>query len=107
MNNYSSEVPWTGKSGRKYKYFVYKIGALLSGPGNYIFTRLSENGDHAAILIGHTGDLSHGLASQARTNRVIEAGATHLCVHNEANEGARAVEEKDLVTEYHPPCNAT
>ncbi|MEO8458017.1 MAG: hypothetical protein ABI559_09410 [Chloroflexota bacterium] len=107
MENYSAEVPWTGKSGRNYKYFVYKIGTELSGPGNFVFTRRAANGDHDPIFFGQTKDLQQSLATQAKAGQVVEAGATHVCVHNEVNEGKRAVELSDLVTEHHPPCNAT
>ena len=99
-------IEWTGKSGTKYKYWIYDIKTTFTeGPGNYMFAKKSPEG-HYPIYIGETNDLSTRLPSHEKRESAISNGATHVHIHGNTNgQQARRVEEADLVDRWHPVCN--
>jgi hypothetical protein len=103
MARYTAEIPWKGKSGRNYNYYVYKIGGALEGPGNFIFSRRSDDGRHQPIYIGQTGDLNLHLGPLGTMSRALAAGATHVCVRPQSDAATRAIEEDDLKKQHAAP----
>ena len=101
------EVKWTGKSGREYTYWLYKIGTSFSAvPANYIFCEETTENKLRSIYIGQTGDLSERFDNHHRMPCIKREGATHICTHKSSSEeDVRMTEEADLIANYDPPCN--
>lgn len=105
-----SETPtisWTGLSGKKYGYWIYKIGASFKEePGNYIFAKETQTGYWSPSYIGETVNLDMRLGDHEKEACARKHGATHIHAHlNSAGEKARRLEENDLIRKYNPPCN--
>ena len=100
-------MKWQGKSGRKYKYWVYKIGTKFKEtPANYVLARETADLTFAPLYVGQTGDLSEPLDDGQKMPLIRESGATHIHAHaNSRGEGARLEEEADLVGMWGPVCN--
>ena len=100
-------IHWEGKSGTKYKYWIYKIGTTFTAaPGNYVFAKETKPGTFEPIYIGETGDPSERFDNHHKMPCIRKYGATHIHVHtNAGGEAARKTEEADLVQKQNPPCN--
>lgn len=100
-------ILWSGKSGEKYSYWIYKIGyAFASSPGNYVFARETESKTYQPVYIGQTSDLSERFDNHHKMPCIKRNGATHICAHkNSSGETARQDEESDLIENYNPVCN--
>lgn len=100
-------ILWPGKSGTRYKYWIYRIGtSFTEAPGNYIFAQESEPGTFRPIYIGQTSDLSMRLGNHEKEECAKRNGATHIQVHlTPTGEKARLAEEKDLILRWQPVCN--
>jgi len=100
-------MEWPGQSGRRYKYWVYKIGTKFKEtPANYMFARETAPLTFAPVYVGQTSDLSVGLDDNQRTPCIREFGATHVHAHaNSRGEAARLEEEADLMGMWDPICN--
>jgi len=100
------EVVWTGISGKKYTYWLYKIGTTFNAtPGNYIFCKQTEK-TLTAVYIGQTGDLSERFDYHHKMPCIKRNEATHICVHKSSkDEDVRKTEENDLIVNYNPICN--
>ena len=100
-------MKWQGQSGRRYKYWVYKIGTKFKeAPANYVFARETAALTFAPVYVGQTGDLGSPLDDHEKMPLIRESGATHIHVHaNSRGEPARLEEEADLVNMWSPICN--
>ena len=100
-------IKWEGRSGRKYQYFVYKLGTRFKeAPGNYVLARETGDLTFAPVYIGHTEDISRELDRETLVPDILERGATHVHVHaNSRGEPARVAEEADLLSMWSPVCN--
>jgi hypothetical protein len=92
MNSEPPTIEWVGASGRRYRYWIYRVGtAFVRAPGNYVYAKESNRkpGHWSPISIGECDDLS--------VERGAVAGATHVHVH-QAHEGfqSRLGEETDI-----------
>ena len=98
---------WTGQPGREYMYWIYEIGTVFSAePANYIFARERSAGNHEAVYVGQTGDLSERFDRHPVMPRIGLSGATHIHVHkNDDGRRARIAEQNDLIARWDPPCN--
>jgi hypothetical protein len=100
---------WTGKSGKKYTYNVYKISEQInwsSVAGNYIFAKVTPQNTWSAVYAGETSDFSSRFTNHHAQQCIDRNGGTHI--HARANAGgdqARRDEEKDIRDNYDPPCN--
>ena len=101
-------IKWQGRSGRKYKYWVYKIGTRFKeAPANYIFTRETAELTFAPIYISQTDDLSQQFDGHDKMPLIQQNGATHIHIHgNSRGEVARLEEEADLVSMWNTVCNS-
>jgi hypothetical protein len=101
------KIIWTGKSGKEYTYWFYKIGTAFDAvPANYIFCKETTENKVRAIYIGETGDLSERFDNHHRMSCIKREGATHVCAHKSStDEDERRNEERDLIANYDPPCN--
>lgn len=100
-------IQWDGRSGRTYKYWIYKIGTTFEkAPGNYIFAKETKPNTFRPIYIGETEDLSERFDDHHKMPCIKQEGATHIHVHkNTGGETARQAEEADLVGRWNPICN--
>lgn len=99
-----SLVFWTGRSGRRYAYYVYPLGRILSAaPGNFIYARLNDRGQWDAAYVGETVDLATITASEGMLAMAREKGATHLHAHlTLGNRDGRVDEQADLQDRFAP-----
>ena len=105
-----TKITWTGKSGKKYAYWLANIGDTFNAvPGNYIFVKETQPGSWKAIYIGETKDLDDRLSNPDSHEKMPCAkreGATHICNHsNDRGQKDRRDEESDLIASENPPCN--
>ena len=107
-NSEVRKVVWTGKSGKRYEYFIYEIGTEFSAvPGNYIYSKLNSNGKWVAVYVGETENLKNrDLESHHQKDCIKRNGATHIHVHKSSTvKSVRLDEETDLRANYNPTCN--
>ena len=97
-------IKWEGRSGRKYKFWVYKLGTTFKEtPANFILTRETADLTFAPVYIGQTDDLSKQFVDFEEMPEVRQGGATHIHVHaNSRGEAARLEEEADLLDRWKP-----
>ena len=75
-------INWVGNSGKKYQYWIYKIGmSFTSAPANYVFARKTEQEKFSAIYIGQTSDISERFDNHEKMPCITRNKATHVCVH--------------------------
>jgi hypothetical protein len=100
-------IHWEGKSGKRYRSWIYPIGTEFSGgPGNYMFAREMPTGLFRPIYAGETGDLSNRFDNHHKMPCIKREGATHICVHKSSENGnERRREEADIVARYNLVCN--
>ena len=104
------EIYWDGASGKRYKFWVHKIGyrPKADNEGVYIYARPAEH-QHEAVYIGQ-GVLSDRFASHEEEGCVTSKGATEIHCCRVSSQDARRRLEKDLLalhTEAYVPegCN--
>lgn len=103
-----STIHWTGKSGNKYKYWIYPLDpfpSLKEEGGNYAFTKETSPGYWVPLYFGQTSDLSERFDNHHKIQKAINAGATHIHAHLNDDEDARLAEEADLIARWKPLCN--
>jgi hypothetical protein len=109
MNSTTTEartILWTGQSGSKYKYSIYKIGTNFKDiAGNYVYAQETKPNSWSPKYIGQTNSLKNRLSNHEKESCAIRNGATHIHVHANSSEVSRLSEEKDLVVNWKPPCN--
>lgn len=95
------EIQWTGASGKKYTYYIWKLPVDFSPDqnGNYIYSKLNENNKWVPIYIGQ-GDLKQRTDNHHQAPCIKRKGATHIHVHLNVKEEDRTAEEKDLLANY-------
>lgn len=100
-------ISWTGMSGQKYNYWVYRIGTTFKDkPGNYIFAKVSTPGKWLPLYIGETDSLAERIPNHEKLPCVKRNGGTHIHVHiSSSSETTRRTEESDLIAKWDPPCN--
>lgn len=100
-------INWEGKSGKKYGYWIHKIGTVFKDePGNYIYSKETEPTKCRPIYIGQTSSLRDRLADHEREACARRNGATHIHVHTTPGpETNRTLEETDLIEKWNPVCN--
>jgi len=100
-------ITWRGKSGREYKYLIYRIDAAFEAvAGNYVFAEETSPGLFMPIYIGQTGDLSERFDKHHAMPCIKRNRAAFIHVHvNDGGEQARLKEEADLIARWDPPCN--
>jgi len=101
-------IEWTGKSGTRYRYYIWPRGAKIEGtpPGNFLQVRVTAEGVLEPVYIAQTNDLNRRLLTQEERDCVDRHGATQLHIHiSYKGEMDRLDEEADLVARWNPVCN--
>jgi len=100
-------IEWEGTSGKKYKYWIYKIDTTFEAvAGNYVFARNIDQKYWQPVYIGQTSDLSERFDDHHKMPCIKQEEATHIHVHKSSdNEAERLAEESDLVKKWNPICN--
>jgi len=103
----SGTVVWVGKSGEKYIYTIYTIGASFNEvPGNYVFAKKTIENTFTPIYIGETEDLSERFDNHHKMPCIKRNLASHITVHKSSPSAAtRKAEEQDLIDNYDKVCN--
>jgi len=98
MSNEPS-VYWSGTSGKKYGYWVYKLPPNFAHkPGNYIFAKVNSAGKWEPLYIGQTKELDERFDNHHKMQKIKLHGATHIHAHtNSAGEQERLNEESSVV----------
>lgn len=107
MADTTPTISWAGKSGKTYKYRIYKINTkFVKKPGNYVFAKETKPDWFSPLYIGQTQDLSSRFTDHHAQECLDRNGVTHITVHvNEDGEQARLDEETDLRNKYNTACN--
>lgn len=93
---------WTGASGRKYVYDVYRRHPKVPPheAGNFIYAKMDAHKRWVPIYIGQ-GDLTQRAAMKRDRALCIEAkGATHVHLHVNFDKEDRLAEEQDLLNNF-------
>jgi hypothetical protein len=96
---------WTGASGAKYTYYVYKRGTPVDPgkDGNYIYAKMNAQNQWVPVYFGE-GDLSNragGSGSNHHRKDCIDSkGATHVHMRLNPEKSSRRTEEQDLLGYY-------
>ena len=93
---------WSGKSGTQYTYYVHELPITFDPDqaGNYIYTKINQNGNWVPVYIGE-GDLRGRVSDDHHQARCIKSkGATHVHAHKNGSASARKNEETDLLENY-------
>lgn len=99
-------IQWPGKSGNKYTYWIYKLGASFKEEGgNYIFAKETEPHTWIPIYIGQTENLDERLEDHEKAKCAKRNGATHIHSHLNPKKENRLAEETDLIQKWNPICN--
>ena len=100
-------IYWTGKSGRKYKYWLFPIGTKFQKePVNFIFARQLKKGYFTPIYVGETEDFIKHFDGHPKLPCLRRNEATHITVHKgSTSDRPRRAEEMDLINNYNPVCN--
>lgn len=101
------DIHWTGKSGRKYGYWIRPLGTNFNdAPGNYIYAKETSPKNWSPVYIGQTSSLATRLADHEKEACTRRNGATHIHAHTSVeNEVDRRNEESDLIARWNPVCN--
>jgi hypothetical protein len=110
--NQNSRLVWTGRSGTRYEFEHFQIGAVNFNAvaGIYVFCSQAADGLWYAVYVGETNNfrrrLSDELSSHHRMESISRAGATHICAMvTVGGDAARVSIETDLRHGLNPPCN--
>ena len=100
-------IQWTGASGKKYRYWIYKIGtSFKDSPGNYIFTKETSPDRWTPLYIGEAESLKERLSDHEKMPCVTRNGGTHVHTHiSSSDANVRRAEESDLLDKWDPVCN--
>ncbi len=92
---------WTGERGKQYTYYIWGLPTSFkeNQDGNYIYTKKSPEGKWVPIYIGQ-GDLKSRTDNHHQADCITRKGATHIHVHQNAQEAERLAEENDLLLHY-------
>ena len=67
------EIYWEGASGKKYDYWIHKIGTTFNDTsGNYIYAKESSPARWRPVYIGETGSLRDRLADHEKEGRALD-----------------------------------
>ena len=104
-------VTFTGASGTEYEFNVYPWGTSFKEDFGavYFVTRRTQKQDggysHTRIYVGETGDLSTRFDNHHKQACFDRHNKNCVCVYGEQDEDTRLEIERDLINNYHPPCN--
>ena len=103
-------VSFTGKSGKKYSFDVYKFDTSWKDVSAvYIVTHAKpkSNGGHthSVIYIGQTDNLKERFSNHNKQKCFEENEANRLCILMEQDEKTRLSIESDLIDLHDTPCN--
>jgi len=93
---------WTGASGRKYVYDVYRRHPKVAPhqAGNFVYAKMDTQNRWVPIYIGQ-GDLTQRAAVERDRAICIDSnGATHVHLHANFDKEDRVAEEKDLLSNF-------
>lgn len=101
------KIHWKGRSGRNYKYNIYKMGTKFKKiPANFILAQVTSLKKWKPVYVGQTDNLSDYFDTCGKIPCVQENEPSHIHVHrNDAGLKARLSEELDLINRWHPACN--
>ncbi len=106
VNTETRTILWTGESGSKYSYSIYKIGTDFNDiAGNYVYAKETKPKSWSPVYIGQTNSLKNRLSSHEKESCAIRNGATPIHVHTNSSEVSRLNEEEDLIFKWKPSCN--
>jgi len=94
-------INWHGASGKLYTYYVRALPVNFNPNqnGNYIYTKLNQDGKWIPIYIGQ-GDLKDRTENHHKAACIRSKGATHVHVHTNSREQDSQAEERDLLANY-------
>lgn len=93
---------WTGASGRKYIYDVYRRHPKVTPhqAGNFVYAKMDTQKRWIPIYISQ-GDLTQRAAVERDRAACIDSkGATHVHLHVNFDKEDRLAEEKDLLSNF-------
>jgi hypothetical protein len=93
---------WTGASGRKYVYDVYRRYPKVPPheAGNFIYAKMDAHKRWVPIYIGQ-GDLTQRAGMEPDRALCVDAkGATHVHLHVNFDKEDRLAEEQDLLNNF-------
>jgi len=93
---------WYGGSGKAYTYYIHPLPIAFNAgqDGNYIFSRMNEEGKWVPIYIGE-GDLADRISDgHHQAASIGQKGATHVHAHLNRAVRDRTDEEADLLARY-------
>jgi predicted GIY-YIG superfamily endonuclease len=98
---------WPGVSGKSYTYHVHPFGTTLKAEaGNYIYSKLNQQGQWVPLYIGETEDLDNRVTTHEKRECVRRNGVTHIHAHLTLDGLAvRLAEETDIRNNFGTPCN--
>jgi hypothetical protein len=110
MAQLDNTIILVGKSGNKYDFTIYSLNTSFNDVGAvYVFTHAAPKPtgghSHSLIYVGQTGTLRTRLSNHHQRYCIDRYSANRICVMAETNEARRLAIEKDLIDNYHPPCN--
>lgn len=105
-----ADLTLTGRSGKAYQFLVYPLNTTFKALGGiYYFSvrkiRSDGTGNHTALYIGQTSDLSSRFTDHHKEACMDARGVNAISVHLDDDERSRLSKERDLVSAYEPPCN--
>ncbi len=102
------EIYWSGKSGTKYRFWIYVRGPTFKEPcpGVYIYAKQTEPHRWAPPLyIGQTENVNERLTDHEKEECVNRNSATHIHIRIVTDQKSRLAIEKDLIEKWKPACN--
>ncbi|MGH8671530.1 MAG: hypothetical protein ACREUA_05770 [Burkholderiales bacterium] len=104
------EMIFIGVSGDKYRFLAYPLDAVFAKVGAAFMVmnrKLSReyHPNYTRVFVGQTGDLSAGFGTHPRSDCFARYAANCVCIYLEEQESSRLTIARDLVENYHPPCN--
>jgi hypothetical protein len=105
----SQSVVWYGRSGIGYSLTIQPLDSPVGESGGvYVFARRNLSGDGwVAICVGETDRFSRDLPANPKRQCARDHAATHVHLLTQEDEAARRVIVRDLIAQWHPPCNQT
>jgi excinuclease UvrABC nuclease subunit len=103
----AAEIQWSGKSGMRYRFWIYPRGTTFGEPcpGIYIHAKETTSNTWTPIYIGQAENINKRLTNHEQEQCVNRHGATHIHVSIFTDEASRLSAERDLIEQWGPPCN--
>ena len=93
---------WTGASGRKYVYDVYRRHPHVTPQqaGNFVYAKMDQRKRWVPIYIGEGDLVQRSAVERARAACIDAKGATHVHLHVNFDKEDRIAEENDLLSNF-------